>query len=611
MVKCNICSREFQNNKGISYHFRIAHNLDYIKYLIENKLIKVPKCLNCGKDILTKRGRAKILNNTSELKYCSNKCKLTGKEYRKKMSVLGKKNAKYITHRTISDSEKRKKAITTKKSWEDDDVRASRIKNMKLYKNTEEHNLNISKALTGIKRTDEYKNNMSKIISDKYINGEFLSNKIKYNSTKNNKFIYCMSSYEFKFCVYLDMNDDIINWKYQPFYLVSEKNKRYIPDFYYEDNSGNKYLVEIDRYKGYKEKYGYKWKLELAEKHCKENNIIFLYLDINDINNMWMKKFVLLDINAISLSNQENNDFISKYLSELFTLSRLGITIPPPELNSVNLDDSKELDTVSNRKFSTNNSEFLLSFYPNYWNCKWRYSRFSPTQSINYKTTFETILGNLIKRNKNINAKEIIKQIRGERYSISFFPDCWASWIYSKFLPNSGQLNILDICGGFGGRLLGFKHFIESYKITDYNYTYIDINKETCKNSENLVKYIDLNNIKIINNRFEVTDEIFNKNYDLIFTSIPYYDLEIYNDINLKEIYKTEEMFIVNFINKVFDIKSKHIILNVSSKYSKLLENKFINTKGYRLDNLLKIELSKHPFQKKNNVELFYVYKPK
>src|SRR3989304_4351616 len=317
MVKCNICSREFQNNKGISYHFRIAHNLDYIKYLIENKLIKVPKCLNCGKDILTKRGRAKILNNPSELKYCSNKCKLTGKEYRKKMSVLGKKNAKYITHRTISDSEKRKKAITTKKSWEDDDVRASRIKNMKLYKNTEEHNLNISKALTGIKRTDEYKNNMSKIISDKYINGEFLSNKIKYNSTKNNKFIYCMSSYEFKFCVYLDMNDDIINWKYQPFYLVSEKNKRYIPDFYYEDNSGNKYLV-----------------------------------------------------------------------------------------------DSKELDTVSNRKFSTNNSEFLLSFYPNYWNCKWRYSRFSPTQSINYKTTFETILGNLIKRNKNINAKEIIKQIR-------------------------------------------------------------------------------------------------------------------------------------------------------------------------------------------------------
>jgi len=610
-LHCNICNKEFKNNKGISYHFKTIHNIDYIKYLIDNKLIEIPTCHECGKsiDILSGRGRTKILCHPEELIYCNNTCKLNSDEYKQKMSSVGKKNYKFLTNRNITDEERHKKSITTKNSWLNTDIRYKRIKSMKLYKNTIEHNTNISKSLKGIKRSDVYKDKMSKIISEKYINGEYSNHKIKYNSIKLHKTLNLMSSYEFKFSILLDLDPNVKTWKYQPLVLKNDiLNKRYVPDFYYETSDGTKYLVEIDKYKGFKEKYGYKWKLELAEQYCNNNDINFKYIDLVDINNTWVTTFPSLNIFDIKLHPQVNNKFISMYLSELFTLSKIYIKLPIISKSNIKYKIPTENNTRS-AVFGKSDTNFILQFYQNYWECKWKTSRFSPIDALNYRTTLNTILASIIKKNKPINGYSILYQLKNERYSISFFPPEWAEWIYSKYLNLNKFNNVLDICGGFGGRLLGLNNINNSISDFINSYTYIDANALSCDNTKVFAKNIKFNNVNIINDKFENIEWLKFTNFDLLFTSIPYYDLEIYNNINLNNMYGTQDQFILQFINSIFNLNSDIIILNISKKYSHIFDSVYINLGKYLLVDILSIEMSKHPFQKMSNMELFYVYR--
>jgi len=568
-------------------------------------MLTIPKCKVCHTDIniIFGRGRAKILNSPSELIYCSNKCKLNSPEYKIKMSDLGKSNAHYMTDRIISKEEKEKKSISTKNSWLDKDIRNSRINNMKLYKNTSIHNEHISNALKGIKRSTEYKNKMSKIISEKYINGEFMSTKIKFNSVKAGKLLHLMSSYEFKFALYLDINPNVTLVQYQPFYLKSN-NKRYIPDFYYEENN-KKYLVEIDRYKGYKEKYGYGWKLQLAKEWCNNNNATFLYIDLTDICAMWKENIPTLNIYDINLDIQPYNTYAIEQMTQMLIHSKLYISIPKNDVSKHIDEDFIKLNYVSNRKFNTT-PYTTLGYYDNYWDCKWKIARFSPNNAINYKTTLKTILNNIAKKNIQINGTTLISQIKSERYSISVFPEQWAEWIYKKLLTKTNHLSILDICGGFGGRILGFNKFLNGYK--NYDYTYVDANKYNCINTQHMCNHLGIKNVTYINNMFENVLELYNKKYNLMFTSIPYYDLEKYNDIDIEKIYVSKELFISKFINNIFKLDCNVICINISQKYSHILNNDFVNYNSYKHINTFSIEMSKHPFQTQQNTELFYVY---
>jgi len=610
-MKCHICNKEIINHKGMSYHFRISHSLDYIQYLLENNLIIVPKCLNCGNniDILHGRGRVLILNNPNELKYCSNECKKNSDEYRKKMSIAGIKGGKLTKGRIMPENEKKIKSVKTKESWINLSVRNKRILGMKGKKNTEDHNKKISNALRGIKRTIEYKNKMSEIISNKYINGDYRKHKVIYNTIKcKKKEIYLMSSYEFKFAILLDLMPNVISWEYNSFYLYDDiKQKRYLPDFTFVLDTGDKFLVEIDKYKGFKERYGYGWKLKLAEKYCKENNMIFLYYDLLDINKMFQTNFPKINLSQINIKKQKNFEYCSIYISELLSQSKIlidNINVDFKQINSI-IDD----DFVTNTMFSINNNNYLLTFYENFWKCKWNYARFSPIEALNYMITLKTIIKNIIKNN-DLNYKSIIQQLKKEKYAISFFLDSWALWIYNKFIKTD-PIKILDISGGFGGRIMGFYQYLNiiNNKL-NYEYVYIDANNETACNTKKLVDELKMKNVRIINDRFENTN-IFNEKFDIMFTSIPYYDLEQYNDIKLNEIYGDKYSFINIFINNIFKLNCDILILNVSEKYSDLINNKFINYNNFKQDKILKLQLTKHPFHKHllNNIELFYVYK--
>jgi hypothetical protein len=612
-----ICNKIVKNNKGMSYHFRISHNLDYIKYLVDNKFINVPKCIHCNGEIniLSGRGRVLILNSPEKLKYCSNKCKLNNDNYKLLMIEAGKKGGASTLGRKASEEEKINKKKLMLSRWSDKKYKNKMIKSITGVKRSKLARKNMSIARKGMKFSEQHKKNISIAVSKCYTEGKIGKNKIEYYSIKMNKKIFCRSSYELKFAFFLDLNDDVVNWYFESIVLKNSDSKRYIPDFTVEFKDNTRWLVEIDKFKGFKEKYGYGWKIELGKNYSLKNNMIYKYIDLSDINLLFSEKFPILKLSNINLYKQKSKfkNEISKNMSELFSNSKIEID----KLNEIKKEIFKknnikfDTDTINNKKLNTRNNNALKDIYNNFWSCKWKNARFSPIEALNYKTTFTTIIKNLIKYEKDINRKNILAQLNKELYSISFFSDTWAYWIYQKNIDKTENLKILDICGGFGGRILGFYHFIKHNKVNNFEYDYVDLNKETCANTEKLINILSIDNINVINSSFENNAEIFCKRYDLLFTSIPYYDIEVYNDVDLKKIYIDKNEFTLNFINKIFQLDCKKIIINISEKYSDvLINNLFVNYREYKLNKIQTIEVDSN-FLRKNIIkkkENFYIF---
>jgi hypothetical protein len=97
-----------------------------------------------------------------------------------------------------------------------------------------------------------------------------------------------------------------------------------------------------------------------------------------------------------------------------------------------------------------------------------------------------------------------------------------AAAIYNHYLINHDNPVVFDPCSGFGGRLLGFKA-----KYPNGKYIGIEPNIETYKELQSLSN--NFTNIQLYNTTIEKFNE--DVNYDIAFTSIPYFDLEKYSNI--------------------------------------------------------------------------------
>ena len=116
---------------------------------------------------------------------------------------------------------------------------------------------------------------------------------------------------------------------------------------------------------------------------------------------------------------------------------------------------------------------------------------------------------------------QLIRGLSANRYTISFYKPVLAAKIYKTFLNNNINPIVLDPCAGFGGRMLGFKSLYP-------NGTYIGIEprEKTFNELKKLAK--NFNNVELFNCKIEDFKDKYN-NYDLVFTSIPYFDLENYD----------------------------------------------------------------------------------
>ena len=84
--------------------------------------------------------------------------------------------------------------------------------------------------------------------------------------------------------------------------------------------------------------------------------------------------------------------------------------------------------------------------------------------------------------------------------------------------------NILDVCVGWGGRMLG------SSCIDNVKYTGIEPFTKTYNGLSNIKTELELDNITLYNDKAENILPLLKQEYDLALTSPPYYNLELYSD---------------------------------------------------------------------------------
>lgn len=189
-----------------------------------------------------------------------------------------------------------------------------------------------------------------------------------------------------------------------------------------------------------------------------------------------------------------------------------------------------------------------------------------------YKYDKDSIINfaNKIKTTEKPTNSDIRAAIRFKYGSINQFRPMVAKYIYTKFKPST----VLDISSGWGNRLLAAMSMNIDYIGIDSN-----INLKT-PYTKMINLYQSESNINIIFKRSELVD--YSKfDYDMIFTSPPYFSLEQYE--NMKKYTNKND-----FINSYF----KPTIIN-SYKYLKKGGYVVLNMPKEMKDELLKFNITK------------------
>ena len=167
------------------------------------------------------------------------------------------------------------------------------------------------------------------------------------------------------------------------------------------------------------------------------------------------------------------------------------------------------------------------------------------------------------------SATDVYECHRKCKGSIVAFKSSTAKYIYKLF----GATNVLDVCAGWGGRMLGALSLGISYTGIDTN-----INMK-----EAYIKMMDLA-VSDINNGNGTSRMIFKScfdvdfsegNYDLVLTSPPYDNMEIYEHSELYDNKENKyyEDFLLPLMNKLVEETDCPICINISPKiYKKLTE---------------------------------------
>lgn len=140
--------------------------------------------------------------------------------------------------------------------------------------------------------------------------------------------------------------------------------------------------------------------------------------------------------------------------------------------------------------------------------------------------------------------------MRGINRGVSIFDPVVSEIIFLWFLPEGGR--ILD---PFAGSLA--RGGVAAVK--GLNYTGIEIRKEQIEVNENKLKELELKTRFICGDAKETNQHLGDEKFDLIFTSPPYYDLEIYSegaeDLSAKQTY---EEFIRDYAS-IFEQAANHL----------------------------------------------------
>lgn len=259
-------------------------------------------------------------------------------------------------------------------------------------------------------------------------------------------------------------------------------------------------------------------------------------------------------------------------------------TLPYPDLEENLLgviykiskyDLSKVYNSVTN-EFSNNTSTIGHNYLKHHFHSYWK-SKFNGNPSPTEAWLDDKLMNDVIKYRIGCNnsgevfdfsLKQLVRGLSARRINVSFFKPVLAASIYKHYIGDKLNPIVLDPCCGFGGRLLGFKSIYP-------NGIYIgcEPNVETYNELLKLKTHANWDNVEIYNCEFE--NFKINGLYDLIFTSIPYYDLEIYSN-NIE--YKSFKDWKTTFIKSINYYSGKNCYINTTQELSIKLDWKNIDS---------------------------------
>lgn len=144
-------------------------------------------------------------------------------------------------------------------------------------------NLSYSLSLEGF--LERYGEDEGIIRYNKYIDGKLNhKNNIRYHSVKTDKYLNLKSSYEVRYCKFLDSCEEIYSYEYESIRIQYEyegKKRVYIPDFKIETEDGNIVIVEIKPDK-FIDSEIVQAKMKALNDYIKENNL--------DWNTAWISE---------------------------------------------------------------------------------------------------------------------------------------------------------------------------------------------------------------------------------------------------------------------------------------------------------------------------------
>ena len=245
-------------------------------------------------------------------------------------------------------------------------------------------------------------------------------------------------------------------------------------------------------------------------------------------------------------------------------------TLPHPDseenlqevISKIQNYDNTKIYNVETKEFSNNIStvghNYLKHRFHSYWNSNFNGNKSPKDAWLDDKIMQEVINYRIGLNNSDeifdFSLHQIVRGLSARRITISFFKPLLAASIYEHYIGYKEVPVVLDPCCGFGGRLLGFKSVYP-------NGIYVGCEP----NIETYNELIQLKNdggwndtVEIYNCKFEDFNDI-RKNYDLIFTSIPYYDLEIYSN---NTVYNSFEDWKSTFIKSIESYHDKKCYIN-------------------------------------------------
>ena len=325
--------------------------------------------------------------------------------------------------------------------------------------------------------------------------------------------------------------------------------KKFCLGYYWEKSKANERLsdlIEIKEVLGYREIVITKEELKTIDKETRE-------------------KYLLLFLSYIKRVSPE----FPKFQSEE-SLQEVLVGIQKFDFSRIYNENTRTFKNAT----SSIGISYLKEVFDNYWDCSYHNSK-SPKEywrdTLLMKAVLKYRLGlNSSNEYFDLSLHQLVMGIAAARHTISFFKPLVAACIYKHFLQDKVNPIVIDPCAGFGGRLLGFKSIYP-----EGTYIGLEPNKQSYTNLVKLSQ--NFSNVNLFNCKLE--DYTGNKDCDLTFTSIPYYDLEEYNN-DFR--YESLEQWRDTFINSL--LTYKNLLVNLPEKLQKQLDLKY--KEKYYLENI-------------------------